>query len=245
MADPRRHLTSQSVPDAFLADLLSRQLTRWRADRGLTDFTVVDLGGGTGTLAITLAMTSDGACPTVTVIDPNLDALASLHRRIDEQRLSDRVRGIQGDAAELTDLVPAASVDVLVCHRTLEVVDDPATALAAMATVVRPGGVLSLVVPQRRAAVLSQALAGHVGAAIAAIDDPSRFDLDQVSELVGASGFTVQEIDGIGALAGHVPPAALEHETGPADQLYELESRLSRDAAFRAIAPWAHLFAMR
>lgn len=240
MADPRRN-RSRSVAGAFLDDLVSGQIADWQAERGIDDFTVTDLGGGTGTFAITLAE----AGHRVTVIDPSLDALASLQRRTTERRLADRLRGVQGDASELVSLVGAGSTDVMVCHRTLEVIDDPSTALAAMAEVVRPGGVLSVVIPLRRAVVLSQALQGHIDAALQALDDPTRFDPDEVAALIEAAGFTVQDISGVGTLASHVPPAVVEGQPRLAAQLYELESRISRDHAFRAIAPWAHIFARR
>lgn len=241
MAEPRRHHRTRSVADAFLVDLVSEQLRRWQQRRGFGDYSVVDLGGGTGTFAITLAE----AGHAVTVIDPSLDALASLQRRTAERDLGDRLRGVQGDAADLLDLMGPASTDVMICHRTLEVIDDPATALAAMGEVVRPGGLLSVLVPQRRATVLSRALQGHVAAALEAMDDPARFDLEDVVALIERAGFTVDEIDGIGALVHQVPPAVIESEPGVAEQLYALESRISRDPAFRALAPWAHISALR
>jgi SAM-dependent methyltransferase len=231
----------RSVADALLVDRLSAQLSDWQTSRGLADYAVTDLGGGTGTLAMSLAE----AGHRVTVVDPSLDALASLQRRTAERGLADRLQGIQGDAGNLVELLGEASTDVMICHRTLEVVDDVATALSAMATAVRSGGVLSVVVPQRRAAVISQALQGHIGAALEAIDDPSRFDLDQVCSMITEAGFRIAEIEGIGVLSHHVPAAMIESETGLAEQLYQLESRLSRDPAFRAVAAWAHIFASR
>ncbi|QDP97600.1 methyltransferase domain-containing protein [Microlunatus elymi] len=240
MAEVRRN-RSRSVAGALLDDLLSTQLRDWQTRRGLAEYSVTDLGGGTGTLAIRLAE----AGHPVTVIDPSLDALASLQRRITERQLADRLRGIQGDASEMVALLGTDSTDVMVCHRTLEVVDDPGTALAAMAEVVRPDGVLSLVVPQRRAAVLSQALQGHIPVALQILDDPARFDLEQVVDLVERAGFAISDISGIGILANHVPQAALEAEPGLLEALYELETRISTDVAFRAIAPWAHIFATR
>lgn len=239
MADPRRN-RPRSVAGAFLDDLLSGQIADWQAEQGIDELTVTDLGGGTGTFAITLAE----AGHRVTVIDPSLDALASLQRRTSERGLTDRLCGMQGDASELVSMIGAGSTDVMVCHRTLEVIDDPRTALAAMAEVVRPGGVLSVVIPQRRAVVLSQALQGHIDAALQALDDPSRFDLEQVAELIEEVGFSVQDISGIGTLASHVPPA-VEEQPGISERLYALETRVSRDRAFRAIAPWAHIFARR
>lgn len=241
MGEVRRHSRPRSVADALLVDRLSAQLADWQAGRGLADYVVTDLGGGTGTLAMSLAE----AGHRVTVVDPSLDALASLQRRTAERGLGDRLRGIQGDAGNLIELLGAASTDVMVCHRTLEVIDEPSAALATMATALRPGGVLSVVVPQRRAAVISQALQGHIGAALEAIDDPSRFDLDDVLSMITEAGFLITEIEGIGVLSHHVPAAMIESEPRLADQLYELESRLSRDPAFRAIAAWAHIFATR
>lgn len=238
MTESKRH---RSVPEAFLENLVTGQLRDWQRQTGRGEYSVVDLGGGTGTFATMLAEQGN----QVTVVDPNLDALASLQRRTSERGFGDLLRGVQGDATELRQLVGSAAADVLICHRTLDVLGDPTTALAEMAAVVRPGGALSLVVPQRRATVLSQALSGHVAAARKAIDDPQRFDLDQVVELVSQAGFTPGETHGIGVLTGHVPQTAFEAESGVAAQLYGLEARLSQDPAFRAIAAWAHIFAVR
>lgn len=238
MIESKRH---RAVPEALLHDLVTEQLRGWQHETGRSEYRVVDLGGGTGTFAIMLAEQGH----EVTVVDPNLDALASLQRRTSERGLGERLRGVQGDAAELEQVIGADAADVLICHRTLEVAGDPSTALAAMAAVVCPGGALSLVVPQRRAGVLSQALSGHIQAALQTFDDPHRFDADEVAELVTAAGFTVRGTHGVGVLADHVPQAAFQSESSVVSQLYNLESRLSRDPAFSAIAAWAHLFAVR
>jgi len=241
MNEVRRHSRPRSVAEALLVDRLSAQLAEWQATRAVAGYAVTDLGGGTGTLAMSLAE----AGHHVTVVDPSLDALASLQRRTAERGLADRLRGVQGDAGNLIEVIGPDSTDVLVCHRTLEVIDEPVTALASMAAAVRSGGVLSVVVAQRRAAVISQALQGHIASALEVIDDPARFDLDEVVGLITDAGFRVAEIEGIGVLSDHVPATMIESEPGLADQLYELESRLSKDPAFRAIATWAHIFATR
>ena len=241
MAEPRRRHRSRSVTSALLFESVTRLLEEWQQSSGLTDYSVTDLGGGTGTFAIALAE----AGRSVTVIDPNLDALASLRQRTADTGLDQRLRGVQGDATDLVQVLGTGSTDVMICHRTLEVVDDPASALRAMAEVVRPGGVLSVVAPQRRAAVLTQAIQGHLAAALQAIDDPSRFDPEQLVAMVTQAGFRVERVDGVGALAHHVPPAALETEPGLLDQLYALESRIQSDPAFSAMAPWVHVFAVR
>ena len=66
----------------------------------------------------------------------------------------------------------AGSVDVVLCHGVLEVVDDPEAALASLAGVLRPGGPLSLLVSQRHAAVVARAMAGHFRQARDLLDGP-------------------------------------------------------------------------
>lgn len=229
----------RSVSQALLLDLLSAELADWQQHSGRTAAVVVDLGGGTGGIATVLAERGHD----VTVIDPSPDALASLVRRTAEGGLSDRIRGVQGDASDVVDLVGADAADVVICHRTLEVVDSPAEALASMATVLRPGGALSLVVSQRPAAVLSQALAGHLALARRTLADPQRFDHQQVAELVTAAGFEIVSMHGLGAIADHVSEAILESEAANYAELYALENEISQDPAFRAVAPQVHVFA--
>src|SRR5829696_1656322 len=118
------------------------------------------------------------------IVDLGPDALASLNRRTTDAGLSGRIRGVQGDAGDLVRLVGDHAVDVVVCHRVLEVVDSAPDALAAMARVLRPGGVLSLLVSQPNAAGLPRALAGHTSRARGTSTDPDRFDQDQRIDLV-------------------------------------------------------------
>ena len=241
MAEYRRR---RSVSQTYLLDLLTAQLADWQAQRvadgeddGPRD--VVDLGGGTGGIATALAALGH----RVTVIDPSPDALASLQRRTADEGLSGHIQGVQGDASDLRDLVGVAGADVMICHRVLEVLDSPDDALTAMAAVLRPGGVLSLLVSQRHSLVLTQALGGHLALARRTFADPSRFDHDQVIDLVKASGFIVMASHGIGAIADHVPESVIDAEPGAYAELVALETEVSSDPAFRALAPLVHVFA--
>jgi S-adenosylmethionine-dependent methyltransferase len=230
----------RSVAQAHLLRVLTGQLDElvageWRA------LDVVDVGGGTGGVAIPLAQRGH----RVTVVDPSPDALASLDRRAAEAGATERIRGVQGDAADLGRLFPAGPVDAVVCHRVLDVLDSPADALAAMAGVLRPGGVLSLLVGLRHSLVLTQALAGHLSLARRTYVDPDRLDYDRVVALVEQAGFTVLASHGIGAIADQVPERLVEAEPGAYDELVALEAEISQDPAFRALAPSVHVFAQR
>lgn len=235
MAEPRRR---RSISQAFVLDLLTEQLSQ-RPGAEAVPLDVVDLGGGTGGVATSLATHGH----RVTVIDPSPDALASLDRRAAEAGQSGQIRGLQGDAADLAELLGPQSADVVVCHRVLEVVDSPAEALAAMAAVLRPHGVLSLLVSQRHSVVLTQALAGHIALARRTYADPSRFDHDRIIGLVQGAGFSVLASHGIGAVADYVPESVIEAEPGSYADLVALDAEVSQDPAFRAVAPQLHVFA--
>ena len=236
MPDPRRR---RSVTQSHLDDVLTALLAAWAVDHPGRD--VVDLGGGTGGMAMELGASGY----RVRVVDPSPDALAALERRTAEEGLADRVTAIQGDATELVDVVGAASADLVICHKVLEVVDDPEEALAAVVGVLRSGGALSLLVSQRHAAVLTQALAGHIAQARRSWNDPERFDRARILALVASAGFEVRATHGIGTVAGHVAEAVLETEPGAHAELLGLEAEVAEDPAFQALAPHLHVFAIK
>lgn len=236
MPDLRRR---RSVSQTQLADLLEAQLADWSARHPGRE--VVDLGGGTGGMAIGLG----AAGYRVRVVDPSPDALAALERRTAEQGLGEAVTGVQGDAADLIELVGTTSADLVVCHKVLEVVEDPVEALAAIREVLRPGGALSLVVAQRHAAVLTQALSGHIAQARRTWHDPTRYDRPRILELVARTGFEVVATHGVGAVADHVTEAVLDVEPGAHAELLGLEAEVATDPAFQALAPHLHVFAER
>jgi len=228
----------RSVSQAYLADLLIDQLADWESSHPGRD--VVDLGGGTGGMAMALG----AAGYRVRVVDPSPDALAALERRTAEEGLQNAVTGVQGDATELAGLVGADSADLVVCHKVLEVVDDPVDALVAIAGVLRSGGALSLLVAQRHAAVLTQALAGHIAQARQTWQDHARFDREKILQLLATTGFRVLDLHGVGALADHVAESVLDAEPGAHGELLALEGEIARDPAFQALAPHLHVFAV-
>ena len=121
---------------------------------------VVDIGGGTGGFAVRVAELGH----QVTVVDPSPDALAALARRADETGVAERSPAARATSTTSPTWSPAGSADVVLCHGVLEVVDDPAAALARSAGCCVPAAPLSLLVAQRHAAVVARAMAGHFAA---------------------------------------------------------------------------------
>ncbi|MFU8849876.1 methyltransferase domain-containing protein [Micromonospora sp. SL1-18] len=211
--------------------------------------TVLDVGGGTGGFAVPLAE----AGHRVTVVDASPDALAALTRRAAEAGVAERVRAIQGDGDALAGLVEPATVDLVLCHSVLEVVDDPAPVVAALAAALRPGGAASVLVAGRAAAVLTRAMNGHLDVAAALAADPDgsagprdtlrrRYDADGAAALLAAAGLAVEEIHGVRVLADLLPAAVAD---GQPAALVELERALAARQPYRDLAAQLHLFARR
>jgi SAM-dependent methyltransferase len=207
---------------------------------------VLDIGGGTGGFAVRVAQL--GA--RVTVVDPSPDALAALGRRARE--LAVEVSAHQGDLSTLLEVTGPASADLVLCHGVLEVVDDPAAALATLRQVLRPGGVLSLLVAQRHAAVVARAMTGHFAQALALLDaGPGerdgraghRFTVEEVTALVSGAGFDVAAVHGVRVFADLVPGSLIDVEPGATAALVELERAVSERAEYLPLAAQLHLLA--
>ncbi|QCX27168.1 methyltransferase domain-containing protein [Nocardioides jishulii] len=210
---------------------------------------VLDIGGGTGGFAVRVAALGH----RVTVVDPSPDALAALARRAEEDDVD--VAGLQGELSSLDSLVEPSSVDVVLCHGVLEVVEDPAQALEAIARVLRPGGVLSVVVAQRHAAVLARAMAGHFQQARELLEGGSsrpdgtkpnhRFTADEISDLVAGAGFSVGPLHAVRVFADLVPGSLVDLEPGASSALLELEKAVAGRAEYLPLAAQVHLLATR
>lgn len=229
---------------------LVRDLVAARAAAtGQTSLTIVDAGGGTGHLAVPLARLGH----YLTVVDPALDSLAALERRAAEAGVRGRVRAVQGDAADLPDLIDAGSVDVVLCHNVLEVVDDPVRALAGVARVIATEGLLSLLAANRHAVVLAKALAGRIDEARQALADPNgrwgpadpvprRFTMDQLQQLVAQSGLIGEAVHGVQVFTDLVPGRT---DAAQLAELGSLEAAAANHPAFRELAVNLHVRARK
>jgi 2-polyprenyl-3-methyl-5-hydroxy-6-metoxy-1,4-benzoquinol methylase len=213
---------------------------RAELDRAGRPLRIVDVGGGTGGFAAPLAE----AGHSVTVVDPSPDALASAARRAADAGVSGRLTAVQGDADGLADLVEPGSVDLVLCHAVLEVVDDPAQVALALKTALRPGGAASVVVANRAAAVLARAMSGRVAEALSfytgTSGDRRRFDAVSATRLLSAAGLTVEQMHGVRVIADLVPGAAADADP---EALLEFELAAAAQPPYRDIATQLHLLA--
>jgi SAM-dependent methyltransferase len=241
-----------AVRTAVVWDVLRGALAERLAATVQSRLDVVDAGGGTGGFAVPLAELGH----TVTVVDPSPDSLAALERRAAEAGVSERVRGVQGDVAGLSEVLGAAGCDIVLCHSVLEVVDDPAVAARAVAAALRPGGLVSVLTANRAAAVLHRALLGRFDEARSAFSDPRgrwgpadptprRFTLPELVDLLGGAGLQVGSVHGVRVFADLVPGGLLDAEPGALDALVALEAAVAETPTYRDVATQLHVLAVR
>lgn len=243
------------VPDhsEVVYRVLRAELESVRERNGVDLVRVLDVGGGTGAWAVPLAL---AGC-LVTVVDSSPNALAVLHRRAGDAGVASRVRALQGDVDALSDAVEPGAADLVLGHGLLEVVEDDAAAIRALATAVAPGGAVSVLVAGRFAAVLSRALAGRLGEARQLLADPDgrwgaddplwhRVDVDGLRRLLELdAGLTVERIQGDGVLVDLVPNAVLETNPTAVHELAALEMAAADRPPLRDVASRLHALARR
>jgi S-adenosylmethionine-dependent methyltransferase len=248
MPSDHRSLPRTAARTTVVWEILRTALAELAAS--LDEVRVLDIGGGTGGFAVPLA---ELGYP-VTVVDPSPDALAALERRAAETGMADRVRGVQGDAGTVVELLGADSVDAVVCHSVLEVLDDPADALAAIAAVLRPGGIASVLAANRVAAVVARVAAGRLAEARQLLTDPAgttgpadrlkrRFALAELELLIAQSGLRPRSSHGVRVFADIAPAALLDIDPRAIDELIALEHAAAADPAYAAIATALHVLA--
>jgi SAM-dependent methyltransferase len=129
---------------------------------------VVDVGGGAATQAIPLAR----AGHRVTVVDPSVAMLAAAREALAAEPVDvrERVSLVEGRGEDAPALVGAGVADVVCCHGVVMYLDDPGPLLAALAAVVRPGGVVSIIATNRRCLAARAALRGRWDEALGLFD---------------------------------------------------------------------------
>jgi SAM-dependent methyltransferase len=237
---------------------------RAELDRAGRQLTVLDVGGGTGGFAVPLA----GLGHRVTVVDPSPDSLAAAQRRAAEMDVP--LRAVQGDAADLVSVAGEGGADLVLCHSVLEYVDSPAAAMTTIATVLRPGGAVSVLAASAVAAVIHRALAGRFDearrllagvstglpdaipgepgrrpAAGAGAELPRRFTLAAVVGLIEEAGLRPGTAHGVRVFTDLVPGVFADADPGAAEALLALEESVSAHPAFHDFATQFHVLGYR
>ena len=244
-ADFRRDGVRFSLVWDVLRDVVSARV----AETGRQALDIVDVGGGTGGLAVPFAALGHN----VTVVDPSPDALAAAQRRAAEAGA--RLTAVQGEAASLDSVAGTKAADLVICHNVLEYVDSPADAMTAIAAVLRPSATVSVLASNAVAAVLHRALAGRFTEARQLLErrearpgPPRRFTLPALTALIEGAGLRAGEAHGLRIFSGLVPGALLDGDAGGAggaEALRALEAAAAAAPPLRDIAAQLHVLGHR
>ena len=209
---------------------------------------VVDAGGGTGQLAVALARRGY----RVTVVDISAAMLATCAQRAADEGggVAERVTTVQGDAADLPDLLGPASQQAAVCHDLLTRVDDRAALLDSLAGVLAPGGVLSLGFANRDWLALRAGRRGDHAAALRLVrvggsGPPAggeAITLGEAETELDKAGFDLVTASGVGVFTD-----IGDDDLGPRElaALVELERLVAGHEPYRSSARTLHLVARR
>jgi len=234
--------------DPVVLDVLQTVVSGLAGQTGRARLDIVDAGGGTGGFAVPLASLGH----RVTVVDPSPNSLAAAQRRA---------------AADLALVAGEQSADLVLCHSVLEYVDSPSAAMAAIATVLRPGGAVSVLTASAVAAVIHRALAGRFDEArrlLTGIGNaagngsgpaaggpgrpgagPRRFTLAAVTGLIEQAGLRPGPAQGVRVFADLVPRVVADADPGAEQALQGLELAVSAHPAFHDFASQFHVLGYR
>jgi S-adenosylmethionine-dependent methyltransferase len=231
---------------ANLRDFLPLPQTRLSL-RGL------DLGCGTGAAAVRLA--SLGV--HMTLLDSSSAMLDIAKREAREAGVDERIALKHGDAAQVANLFPLGSFDIVLCHNLLEYVDDPSAVVSAAAEMVRSDstgiGILSILVRNWAGEVLKAGIeAGDLEAAERNLTATwgyeslfggrvRLFTLDSLHAMTKGASLAVAAECGVRVMSDYFPPQV--SRSAEYDRIFELEHKLGNRPEFAAVARYIQIIA--
>jgi SAM-dependent methyltransferase len=210
---------------------------------------IVDVGGGCARQAIMLARA--GHSVVVVDFDPGMLAIAQNQLSREPQEVSSRVRLVLGEADAAGSFV-GTDFDLACCHSVLAYEDDPAPILAELVSLVRHGGLISVLCVNREASAMRSGLQGQWREAIASLEAgtqvggqyvPSReHTRREVTGILEASGATAIAWHGVGVFTDHLTETLVVPNP---DEVYLAEWLAGNRDPYRQVARCFHIIAQR
>jgi len=211
----------------------------------------LDLGCGTGATAVRLARLGID----MTLLDSSSAMLDIAKRAAHEAGVDRKIAVIQGHAAQVENLFPAGSFDVVLCHNILEYVDDPDPVVYAAAKVLQSSstGILSILVRNWAGEVFKAGVkAGDLGAAERNLTTMwgqeslfcgrvRLFTLDSLQVMTKGASLAVAAERGVRVISDYLPPQISRREEY--ERIFELERKLGSRPEFAAVARYIQVVA--
>jgi S-adenosylmethionine-dependent methyltransferase len=210
---------------------------------------VADIGGGAGHQAIRLA----GLGYEVSLLDPSREMLDRAQEALmaEDARVRDRVRLVHASGEESPRILGSGRFDAVLCHGVLMYVDAPAALIAALAAIVRPGGLVSILTKNAAALAMRPALEGRFRDALDAFEaDRDVGGLGVATTAHTLRGLAAQlEAHGLDLAAWYGVRVFTDHlgdrPPGPDDRaVLAAEWEAGRRDPYRAVARLLHVLAI-
>ncbi len=129
---------------------------------------VCDVGGGAGQNSIPLARRGY----EVTILDPSEEMLQGARQMLDaeERAVRDRVRLVTGSGEDARRILGDEVFDAVLCHGVLIYLENPDPLIRALASIARPGAVVSILMKNAEALAMRPALEGRWREALTSFD---------------------------------------------------------------------------
>lgn len=214
---------------------------------------VLDIGCGQGTQALRLARHGH----FVTGLDSSNQLLDDFRASLTAEPpdVRDRVRLVRGEAEAIGELFAPASFDAVLCHGVLMYFPDPGPLLDAIAQVVCPGGIVSLLVRNGDALAMRPGLLGDwdtVGKAFDGAGYRNRIGVDARADRLEdlTAGLTRRQLSvpqwyGVRVFTDTAASDAPLPGQAKLDIILSLEERAGRTDPYRHVAALLHLIAVR
>ncbi|MCA1615842.1 MAG: class I SAM-dependent methyltransferase [Acidobacteria bacterium] len=210
----------------------------------------LDLGCGPGALTLRLAR----AGWNVLAVDASAAMIELTGAAARREGLADKVETARFAAERTAELCDPFTFDSALCHNVLEYVSDPAAVVAAVARVVRAGGLVSLVARNRAGEAMRDAVRLHdLDSAESALTaesvreslygGPARlFDAGSLCALAARFGMRAVAVRGVRVVADYLPPSLSDTPEAYA-RLLAFEQRIGADPAFIPVARYTQVIA--
>jgi S-adenosylmethionine-dependent methyltransferase len=215
-----------------------------------SSLSALDLGCGTGAAAIRLAQLGIH----VTLLDSSAAMLDIARHTAEEAGVVDKVALRHGDATQLTDLFPARSFDVILCHNLLEYLEAPDVLLRGAARALRDSlAFLSVLVRNQAGEVFKAAIkAGDLAVAENNLTAEwaqeslyggwvRLFPANSLQAMLKAASLAVIAERGVRVLADYLP--AQVSRSADYERIFELERKLGNRREYAAVSRYTHCLA--
>jgi S-adenosylmethionine-dependent methyltransferase len=231
--------------------VVARQLAECLPD--LPPRRVLDIGCGQGTQALLLARRGH----LVTGLDSSAQLLGDFRAALaaEPAEVGDRVRLVRGEAEDIADLFAPSSFDVVLCQGVLMYFPDPDPLLDAIAQLVVPGGLVSLLVRNGDALAMRPGLLGDwdgVGRAFDGLAYRNRIGVDaradRLEDLAAALARRRMPLSrwyGVRVFTDAAPSSAPLPDDATLDAILRSEEQAGRTDPYRHVAALLHLIAVR